>query len=263
MVDLHSHVLPGVDDGAPDLTVALEMLRRAAADGIRVAVLTPHLAPEDGPLQESRHREVFAELTAAVSQAGIPVALHLGAEIGFRFGLVEVARWPSGTLAGRGYALVDLPPGPLSPGLEQGFFELRAAGFRPILAHPERSRALAGTPERLARLRHLGVLLQVDAGSLTGQFGERARRTAEALVRRNWVELVASDAHDLSRRVMELGPAAARLQALAGVETTRRLLVDNPGRVVRGEPVEVAPGIPVRPGWRDLLRRLLPGRRGG
>lgn len=263
MVDLHAHVLPGVDDGAPDLEVALEMLRRAAADGIRVAVLTPHLAPEDGPVQESRHREVFAELTAAAAQAGIPMTLHLGAEIGFRFGLVEVARWPSGTLAGKGFALVDLPSGPLSPGLEQGFFELRAAGFRPILAHPERNRALASAPARLARLRHLGVLLQVDAGSLTGQLGERARRTAEALVRRGWVELVATDAHDLGRRAMELGPAAARLQVLAGAEVARRLLVENPGRVVRGESVEPVPGDVPRRGWRDLLRRLLPGRQGG
>jgi protein-tyrosine phosphatase len=263
MVDLHSHVLPGVDDGAPDLATALAMLRCAATDGIRVAVLTPHLASGDGPVQESRHREVFAELAAAVSQAGIPVALHLGAEIGFRYGLAEVARWPSGTLAGGGYALVDLPSGPLSPALEQGFFELRSAGFRPILAHPERSRSLAQAPARLQALRRQGVLLQVDAGSLTGQLGERARRTAEALVRRNWVELVATDAHDLDRRAMVLGPAAARLQVLTGVEVARRLLVENPGRVVRGEPVEVVPGAVPRPGWRDRLRRLLPGRPGG
>jgi protein-tyrosine phosphatase len=258
LVDIHSHILPAVDDGADSLETALEMLRRGVAEGIGTAVLTPHLHPEDGPPQEELHRERFGELQEAVRQAGLPIEIRLGAEISFRFGLAEVAGWPSGTLVGGGrFALVDLPPGPLSPGLEQGFFELRTSGFRPILAHPERQRHLAKQPERIARLRQQEVLMQIDAGSLTGQFGTRAQQTAEGMVRRGWAEFVASDAHDLEKRPFSLVAARGRVEKLSGSGEVRRLMVDNPGRVVRGEEVEQRAGSAVDRPRRGLLRRLL------
>ena len=240
MVDLHCHILPSVDDGAASMEVALEMLRRGAAEGIDAVALTPHLQPEHGPEQEALHRERFAELQQAINEAGLTIELHLGAEIAFRFQMAEVAGWPSGTLAcGGRYALVDLPFGPLSPGLEQGFFELRTAGYRPILAHPERQRNLARRPELIGRLRRQDVLMQIDAGSLTGQFGRRARRAAELLVQRGWAELVASDAHDLKHRPFSLAAARERIAALCGSGEVQRLLVDNPRQVLKGEDVEL------------------------
>jgi len=252
MVDIHCHVLPGVYDGAASTEQALEMLRRGQAEGIDAAVLTPHVRPEHGLGQEAVHQERFAELRQAVRQAGLPIQIHLGAEIGFRFDMVEVARWPSGTLAGGGrFALVDLPPGPLSPGLEQGFFELRLAGFRPILAHPERHRQLARSPEQIARLRQQELLIQIDAGSLSRRFGRRVQQTAEMLVQRGWVDFVASDGHDLDRRPFSLAGAWERVAALGGAGEARRLLEENPARAVRGEDVE------------QRLERRKGGRRGG
>jgi len=239
LVDLHCHILPGVDDGAASTEVALEMLRRGAAEGIDAVVLTPHLQPAHGPGQEALHRERFAELQRAVSETDLTIELHLGAEIAFRFQMTEVAGWPSGTLAcGGRYVLVDLPFGPLSPGLEQGFFELRAAGYRPILAHPERQRNLARRPELIGRLRRQDVLMQIDAGSLAGQFGRRARRAAELLVQRGWAEFVASDAHDLGHRPFSLKAARERITELRGADEARRLLVDNPRQLLNGEKVE-------------------------
>ena len=172
----------------------------------------------------------------------MPVELHLGAELTFRFGLVDLARWPSGTLAGKGlYALVDLPFARLPTGLEQGLFELRAAGFRPILAHPERHRNLSRKPERLERLRQQDLLFQVNAGSLTGRFGQRARHTAEMLLERGWVEFVASDGHDLDKRPFSLAAAYERVRELCGSVTAQRLFSENPRRAIKGEPVEAMP----------------------
>ena len=261
LVDLHSHVLPQVDDGAASLEMALEMLRHGLEEGIAAALLTPHIEPEDGAEKEALHRERFAAFKEEVERAELPVELHLGAELAFRFGLAEIAGWPSGTLAETGqYALVDLPFGPLPTGMEQGFFELRTAGFKPILAHPERYRNLVREPERLQRLRQQDLLFQVNAGSLTGRFGRRAQQTAEMLLARGWVEFVASDGHDLEKRPFSLAAAYARVQTLCSEAAARRLFCENPRRVIRGEPVEAAP-ISTRQKRRrpGLLQRLFGG----
>jgi len=257
MVDIHNHVLPQVDDGADSIQTSLEMLRRGVEEGIEAAVLTPHLKPEDGPEKEEMHRERFAQLREAVAQAGLPIQVHLGAEVAFRFGLAEAARWPSVALAESRYVLVDLPPGPMSPGLEQGLFELRTAGFKPILGHPERHRHLAGSEHQLARLREQELLFQIDAGSLIGRFGQRTQEAARMLVERGWAEFVASDGHNLDRRPFSLEKARAWVEQRLGAGEARLLFCENPGRIVRGEPVACREGRRPPAKKQGLLRQLL------
>ncbi len=263
MVDIHNHVLPEVDDGADSLETSLEMLRRGLEEGIEVAVLTPHFKPEDDQEKAELHQQRFGQLQEAVAAAGLPVQLFLGAEVGFRFGLAEVARWPGIALAGSRYVLVDLPPGPLPGGLEQGMFELRTAGFRPILGHPERHRQLTGDEHQLARLREQELLFQIDAGSLTGRFGQRTQEAARLLAERGWVEFVASDGHNLERRPFTLQSARQWVEEELGAEEAQLLFADNPGRLVHGESVACREGRARRPprpapkqerGW---LSRLL------
>ena len=265
LVDIHCHALPRVDDGAGSDAVGLDMLRRARDDGVDEGVLTPHFRPDDGQERARQLAAGYGEFAAAAAAAGVGVRIHLGAEIAFRFGLAQLARATEvARLAGSPYVLVDLPPGPLSPGLEQGFFELRTSGFRPVLAHPERHRDLARRSERLARLRQQELLLQVDAGSLRGRFGRRAQAAAIALVEAGCADFVASDGHDLDRRPMALRSAYDQVRALAGEPEARRLFADNPRRVLAGEPVAaVAPTpmpLPSAGPWRRL-RRWLPGAR--
>ncbi len=239
--DIHSHVLPAVDDGSPSMEVSLGMLRRALVEGIGALVLTPHIKANDGREVAAAQGVRFAELCEAVRAAQLPIELHLGCEIAFRFNMSEVAQWPSGSLAKGRYVLVDLPPGPLSPGLEKGFFDLRSAGYRPILAHPERHRQLANDPDQIGRLREQDLLLQVNAGSLSGRFGQRGQRVAELIVSRGWADFVASDGHDLEKRPLTQIDARARVAKLCGDGEVRRLFCDNPrqvlcnGDVVRGE----------------------------
>jgi protein-tyrosine phosphatase len=261
MVDMHNHILPQVDDGADSLETSLEMLRRGLEEGIEVAVLTPHFKPEDDREKAELHQQRFAQLQEAVAASGMPVQLFLGAEVGFRFGLAEVARWPGIALAESRYVLVDLPTGPLSGGLEQGMFELRTAGFRPILGHPERHRQLAGDERQLARLREQELLFQLDAGSLTGRFGQRTQEAARMLAERGWAEFVASDGHNLVRRPFTLQAACQWVEDALGAEEAQLLFADNPGRLVRGESITCREGrarrprpAPRREGW---LSRLL------
>lgn len=245
------------------MDMALEMLSKAAAEGITSAILTPHISPGVGEDQARLHEKRFHELETAAQAADLALDLHLGAEVAFRFGVAQVAVWPGVRLAGSSFVLVDLAFGPLSPGLEQGFFELRMAGYRPILAHPERHQRLR-TPETIQRLREQDLYLQVDAGSLLGQFGRRARAMAEMLVERRWAEFVASDGHDLSQRPMRLAAARERVTELAGSGEAARLFRENPERVIRGEalaPGELTTARESTAGrQRRWWRRLWPGR---
>ncbi|MCC7262094.1 MAG: hypothetical protein IT369_06190 [Candidatus Latescibacteria bacterium] len=242
MVDIHNHVLPDVDDGADSVETSLEMLRRAQAEGVEAAVLTPHFKPEDDQEKAELHQQRFAQLQEAVTGAGILVQLFLGAEVGFRFGLAEAAGWPGIALAGSRYVLVDMPPGPLPGGLEKGMFELRTAGFRPILGHPERHRQLTGDERQLARLREQELLFQIDAGSLTGRFGQRTQAAARLLAERGWVEFVASDGHNLEKRPLALQSARQWVEETLGAAEAQLLFVDNPWRLVRGESVACREG---------------------
>ena len=262
MVDIHCHVLPGVDDGAPTMEVALAMLQRGAQAGTRSAVVMPHIKAGAGKEISEFHHRRLGELREAAARADIPVELHQGAELEFCFGLEVVAQWPTVGLAGSQYILVDLPHGPLSPFVGKGFFELMAAGFRPILAHPERHRELAMSRSLMERLRHQGLLFQVTAGSFTGGFGRRAQATAEMMLREGWVEFVASDGHSLVKRPLSLRSARARVEELGGSDEARRLFYHNPRALIQGEPISV-----VHPSrspnasrqlsaWRRLLQRF-------
>ena len=124
------------------------MLEVALQQGFSMMVLTPYLYPVGGPDKEQGHRERFAEFTEAVREAGMGINIHLGSEIAFRF---EYAR--SRRLAEGHDVLTDLPSGPISPGLEQAYFELRSDGYKPIQVHPERHRELSKHPEQIDRLR--------------------------------------------------------------------------------------------------------------
>ena len=237
-VDIHSHVLPGVDHGSPSVEVSLAMLEVAIGRGVGAMVLTPHLRPFDGPEKEEEHCGRFAELQEAVRDAGLEIDLHLGSEIAFRFNMPEVAAWPSGHLADAAYVLTDLPPGPLSPGLEQAYFELRSAGYKPILAHPERHRQLSRHPEQIERLRQQDLLLQVNAGSLLGKFGRRAQATAEMIVEQGWTDFIGSDAHDLEKRPLSLlVEARERVADLCGEAEVARVFRDNPACLLSGDDV--------------------------
>ena len=237
MVDIHCHILPGVDDGAPTVDVALEMLAVGIEQGIAATILTPHIKSDDLEDRDELHQRTFTELEQAVEAAGLDCRIYLGAEVAFRFGLADVARWPSVRLAGQSYVLVDLPSGLLSPGLEQGFFELRTSGMKAILAHPERHRELSQSPEKVDRLRQQDLLLQVDAGSITGRFGKRSQAAAETWIRQGWVEFVGSDGHDLRKRPIALKEAAERVEFRVGENEEHRLFVENPSRLLDGESI--------------------------
>ncbi|SHJ32989.1 tyrosine-protein phosphatase [Desulfofundulus thermosubterraneus] len=258
MIDLHAHILPGLDDGAPDLGEALSMAWLAVEDGIVSLVATPHV---DG----SRYRTGREAILSAVEQLNgqlnkyeIPLKILPGAEYLLEPDLPDsLARGDLLTLNDGGrYLLVELTAAFVPPYTERVLYELQLQGITPIIAHPERNVSFCRRPDLLRTLVSRGVPAQVTAGSLTGMFGREAARAAFYFLEHGLAHFVASDAHSSTGRTPVLSPALAEVERRLGADAARKL-VDNSRRVLEGRAIPVEAAGKVRTGRRGLLQALL------
>lgn len=235
MIDLHAHLLPGVDDGAASLEEAVAMHADARADGTVAMVITPHQRHPRWPNESSeRLAEQLAALGAA---AGAALRLALGAEVYVDSGLLdEVEKGRVLPLAGSKYLLLEFPPQAV-PTARDVVHELGVMGWRPILAHPERVAPWAAEPASILRLADAGALVQLTAMSLTGEFGRRAQRCCRFLLDCGCVHFIASDAHDLERRPPRLRRAWEMVVHVWGEEVASLLFRDNPAAVLADRPL--------------------------
>lgn len=228
MLDLHAHLLPGLDDGPEELAASLEMARAYVALGFRGVVATPHFYPGLYEPAKEEITEKLAQLKAALAKEEIPLEVFPGAEYLLTPELPErFARGELLTLAGSRYLLVELPWGSFPPYTFEVIFALFLKGVTPVLAHPERHGFLLARPALLEELSQKGVLLQLTAGSITGLFGEEEKRTARRLLKEGKVHFVASDAHGVGKRLKAAAEAAKLVD--------RKLLSHNPWAVVKDE----------------------------
>jgi protein-tyrosine phosphatase len=258
LVDLHSHILPGVDDGAPDIETSIAMARTAAADGIRMMVATPHVSFEYDldPMDIGRR---VGELNLALARSDVPLAVLTGGEIALtRLTALEPETLRLLSLGAGPYLLVETPYAGAAPFLEEVLFDLDLRGFRTILAHPERCAMFDNDRDRLTRLVERGVLCSVNAGSMAGQFGRRVRDFALHMFREGLVHNVASDAHDDEVRRAELAWGFARLDdELPGIaEQAPWFTQAAPAAIVVGGQLPAAPEPPAqRRSWMRMRRQ--------
>lgn len=252
LVDIHCHLLPGIDDGAGSLQESLAMAQMAVDDGIGTIIATPHQLGNFADNQGDDIRRRIAELQAELDSAGIPLKVLPGADVRIEDGMIAGLRDGSVVSLGdhRKHVLLELPHElymPLEPVLEQ-LARIRMTG---ILSHPERNQGILTRPELLEPLVDAGCLMQVTAGSLCGTFGRDCQQLAERMVADGLVHFVATDAHGVRSRRPLLSRAFERVGELAGEAAAMDLCCRNPGRVAAGEPV---PGgrqktTPRRRGW--------------
>ncbi len=249
MIDLHSHILPGIDDGAASLESALEIARSAVADGIGRLAATPHVR-SDYPTTPELMEQRLAELRDALASASIPLELLPGGEIALdllpdldddalrRFGLGGNPR----------YLLIELPDFGWPLQLEEALFQLRLRGFAAVLAHPERNTEVQEQPVLLERLVESGTLVQLTAASIDGRLGPRPRKTGARLLELGLAHMLASDAHAPS--VRQIGMSAA-VATIGDADLGRWLTEEVPGAIVGGTKL---PPRPVQPRRRFGLR---------
>ncbi|HMN20905.1 MAG TPA: capsular biosynthesis protein [Ottowia sp.] len=267
MIDLHTHLLPGIDDGADSLETALEMARIAVQDGTTVLACTPHIYPGlymNDAAGIGRERD---KLQAALDTFGIPLRLTIGADAHLVPELLDglqTGRVP--TLAGSRYFLLEPAHHVAPPGFEQLVLEILLAGYVPVITHPERLTWIEDHYPSFVNLACQGCWLQLTAGSIVGKFGKRARYWSERLLDEGMVHIVASDAHTTGRRSPRMSDAIPVLERHVGAEETRRLLEARPQAILDDRPVDQVappPGLSgdarTRPAGRGLarLRRLL------
>jgi protein-tyrosine phosphatase len=250
VIDLHCHVLPGVDDGPATLEAAVALARRAREDGIATIAATPHVSWTYQGIDAARIGAAVADLQPRLDAAGVDVRIVAGAEVAHTRALdLDDAQLRALTLGDGPWLLLECPLSPSgAPGFVAAARALAARGHRLLLAHPERSPVFLRAPERLEELVREGMLAQVTAGALTGRFGRTVRELALRLVERGAVQVVASDGHGENR------PATiARELREAGVEPAlgRWLSLEVPSALLAGQPA------PERPrGRRRVLGRL-------
>jgi len=264
MIDIHHHLLFGLDDGAPDIDTSLAMVEMAAADGITHIVCTPHanseysFSPEENTARLNRLRE----------RVGDRVTLGLGCDFHLSYENIEdaLAHPAKYSINSKHYLLVEFPDFGIPRNISESFHEMVVAGMVPIITHPERNLTLMQKPEKIADWLQIGCLVQVTAGSVIGRFGKGPQRIARLLLDRRWVHVIATDAHNTTSRPPVLSDAAKFLHQHYGEEEAQRLCVGNPRAIYFGEPlppkpdptemnVEKEDSAPQKRGFLSLFRR--------
>jgi protein-tyrosine phosphatase len=237
-VDLHCHLLPGVDDGARTPADALEMARALVDIGVSTVAVSPHARAGCAPVEVCIER--LAALRGSLAEAGVPLTLELGAENALvEDGFLEGLGTPRARPVHRGpHVLVELPYSAPVPALPSLVFQMMRKGVVPLLAHPERCLELQ-RPGRAAEVVALGARLQLDLGALSGRYGPVARRTARALLDAGLYAVAATDLHAPAGARRWLERALSELRVCAGESSVERLFRDAPARVLAGETVEM------------------------
>jgi protein-tyrosine phosphatase len=235
MIDIHSHILPGVDDGPGTLEEAAAMVQMAARTGTTDMVASPHANAKFLYTPEA----VAAKCRELDKAAGHVIHIRPGCQLALIGSVLDDAlECPSRyTIDGAGYLLVELSARVIPAGIERILTRFQDIGVTPIITHPERNDALRRQRAHLERWVDSGCLVQVTAQSLTGSFGKPAQCAAEELIERGWVHAVASDAHDLKYRPPLLSDAYWTVSRRYGDEAARVLFIDNPAAVIAGAPV--------------------------
>jgi protein-tyrosine phosphatase len=243
VIDLHCHILPGVDDGAPDLPTSVAMARLAAADGIRTTAATPHVR-DDHPFDHATIPERVAEVNAAIAAEGIELEVVAGAEVALsKVPELDDAQLADLCLGASRCLLVESPYTFATDLLERDVFDLQLRGFRPLLAHPERSPSFLKDPGRLGQLVERGVLCSVTSASLAGRFGKHVQRMALRMAREGIAHDVASDGHGAEGRrpILRPGLEALERELRGSGEHWRWAAHDVPAAILGGEPLPDPP----------------------
>jgi len=266
MIDLHCHLLPHIDDGAPDMATALAMARIAVDDGIRVLACTPHIYPGLYENDAAGIRTAIRSMQTRLDQEGIPLRLVEGADAHVVPELVDGLR--SGrvpTLAGSRYFLFEPPHHVAPPRLEDTAFAAMAAGYVPIVTHPERLSWIESHYPVFQRMAQAGAWMQLTAGAITGRFGRRPQYWAERLLDEGLVAVIATDAHRADRRPPLLAEAREAATRRLGATEAGHLVSTRPQGVLDNLAPSALPALPAnRTGaskspaagfWRRLFRQ--------
>ncbi|TSB48575.1 tyrosine-protein phosphatase [Alkalicoccobacillus porphyridii] len=247
MIDCHCHILPNLDDGAASLAHSIEMAKVAVSEGISTIIATPHHA---NPYFDTTAEQMLTgveEVNRALVAESIPLTILPGQEIRLYGELCEqLALGKSLPLTGEGrYVLVEFPSNSVPAYSERLFYELAVQGYIPIIAHPERNKALIEKPSKLFELVRNGALTQITTSSVTGHFGKNIKEFTNQLIEANLAHILASDAHNLEARTFRMRQATEIIEKEYGSGTLYQFR-ENAERIVTNEVMSIFPPEPIK-----------------
>lgn len=236
-VDIHSHIIPGVDDGSRDMETSIALLQMAAENGTTDIIATPHVIDVSTTLTWDAIRRHVEMLQKEADTRGIPIRIYPGAETELNWDLLELMRKEPGAfcLAGSRYCLMEMPSLMLPPHLDEMIYELQLLDIVPVLAHPERQMQLMEQPEKLLGLLRKGCVAQSNGGSLTGVFGPKVHDNVHQLLNMDMIGFMGSDAHNLRHRNTELKGAREKLETYWGRERAEELFAIRPKHILENK----------------------------
>jgi len=236
MIDLHCHFLPGIDDGPETLDEALDLARAAVADGITHSVMTSHLNLDLYPNDQSSLRGAMDDFARHLQEAGIALNVSLGAEARLcpeLFDMLAQDRVPFlGTVAGYRILLLEFPHQTIPVGSARFVSQLLKLKIRPLIAHPERNKAIMANPEKVRDFTQVGCWLQITAGSVVGRFGPAAQKTAFTLIDEGWNCMLATDAHNMQNRPPLLREGRDMLTTRYGETVAHSMVIKKPSQIL-------------------------------
>ncbi|WP_432407015.1 tyrosine-protein phosphatase [Wukongibacter sp. M2B1] len=255
MIDIHCHILPYVDDGAKHMDEAVQMARIAYEQGIKKIVATPHYI-EDGEYLSVRIDKKVERLNYVLKQKKIELEVLVGNEVFITPNLPSLIKSRKiNTINQTQYLLIEFPLFSLPNYIENVIFELKLIGIVPIIAHPERYRFISENPNVLIKYIDIGVLCQINSGSIIGDYGKAIMEASLNLIKHDMAHVVASDAHSMKGRSPRLKIAYEKVQKLYGEEKAKELFYVNTRKIVEGKDLNIS--IPKRIKRKDGVKKLL------
>jgi len=232
MIDIHCHLLPGIDDGPDTMAQAIALARCAIENGITHSVVTPHIHPGRYQNDRLKIQASYLAFKEALAVENIPLQLGFAAEVRLSPEIPELLSEESipfyGEVKGEKIMLLELPHSHVPPGSDRLVEWLIKNGVRPLIAHPERNKGIMANPKKIDVFRQLGCLFQVTAGSVAGNFGKLAQQCANLFLEQGLVTVLASDAHNIKYRPPKLNDGRDAAARIIGVEAAQNLVVDTP-----------------------------------
>ena len=238
MIDIHNHVLPNIDDGSKSIEMSLRMLKYAYEQGVTEVVNTVHYQHPlflniDHSLES--FERIKKSLQLKLNDCGVQIKIHLGSEVYYYENLLKIVNEPLTTLGGGKYMLIEFPPKNMPNSQKQTLFDLKISGVTPIIAHPERYQLVQENFSIIYDWINAGCLIQVDAGSLLGLMGKKAKESSLLIVKEGCCHILASDAHNDSNRNFCIGDAYNCVKNIIGKKNSDLLVYEYPLSIIKGE----------------------------
>ncbi len=257
MIDIHTHVLPGIDDGARTIEESIKIVKKAADEGVNTIVATPHVLEMASKSDWQRVSDTFNCVKQTIIREKINIEMILGAELFISPALPQkIKENKELTINSHNrYVLLELPVQEIPPFTEQTIFELLVQGIVPIISHPERYLEIQRDINKLFNLVRKGVLTQVNCGSLIGRYGKKTQKTAKTLLAHNLIHTIGSDVHSVPNGSYPLSQGVNMAAEVTNIERANEMVTSIPKKVIDGHIIEVLPPRTIKKSpFRKLFR---------